>query len=119
VSPRASTPLQPVPAEPGVMLLATWHNLLDAGRMQDGEPNLAGTARAAVARMSHATAAEAGTADGGKVSVATSRGVITVPVEIADMPDRVVWLPANSAGSAIRGVLGAGHGSEVSVRSAE
>ncbi len=101
------------------MLLATWHNLLDAGRMQDGEPNLAGTARAAVARMSRATAAEAGTADGGKVSVATSRGVITVPVEIADMPDRVVWLPANSAGSAIRGVLGAGHGSEVSVRSAE
>jgi NADH-quinone oxidoreductase subunit G len=129
VSPRASTPavaapalrapLRPVPAEPGVMLLATWHNLLDAGRMQDGEPNLAGTARAAVARMSPATAAEAGTADGGKVSVATSRGVITVPVEIADMPDRVVWLPANSAGSAIRVVLGAGHGSEVSVRSAE
>ena len=40
------------PAGPGVTLLATWHNLLDAGRMQDGEPNLAGTARAAVARMS-------------------------------------------------------------------
>ena len=119
MSPRASTPLQPVPAEPGVMLLATWHNLLDAGRMQDGEPNLAGTARAAVARMSQATAAEAGTADGAKVSVATSRGVITVPVEIADMPDRVVWLPANSAGSAVRRVLGAGHGSEVSLRSAE
>lgn len=28
----------------GEALLATWHNLLDAGRMQDGEPNLAGTA---------------------------------------------------------------------------
>ncbi len=41
-------------------LLATWHNLLDVGRMQDGEPNLAGTARPAVARMSAATAAEAG-----------------------------------------------------------
>ena len=39
--------------------------------MQDGEPNLAGTARAAVARMSAATAAEAGAADGGKVTVAT------------------------------------------------
>ena len=104
---------------PGKALLATWHNLLDAGRMQDGEPNLAGTARATVARMSAATAAEAGTADGGKVSVATSRGVITVPVETADMPDRVVWLPANSPGSAVRRVLGAGHGSEVTVRSAE
>ena len=115
----ATAPPAPLLPGPGKALLATWHNLLDAGRMQDGEPNLAGTARAAVARMSHATAAEAGTADGGKVSVATSRGVITVPVEIADMPDRVVWLPANSAGSAVRRVLGAGHGSEVSVRSAE
>ncbi len=104
---------------PGRALLATWHNLLDAGRMQDGEPNLAGTARPAVARMSAATAAEAGTADGGKVTVATGHGSITVPVEIADMPDRVVWLPANSAGCAVRRELGAGYGSEVSVRSAE
>jgi NADH-quinone oxidoreductase subunit G len=128
-SPRASTagestPAKPVSTQPvlpgpGKALLATWHNLLDAGRMQDGEPNLAGTARAAVARMSASTAAEAGTADGGKVTVATSRGAITVPVQIADMPDRVVWLPANSAGSAVRRVLGAGHGSEVMVRSAE
>jgi NADH-quinone oxidoreductase subunit G len=100
-------------------LLATWHNLLDVGRMQDGEPNLAGTARAAVARMSAATAAEAGTSDGGKITVATGHGAITVPVEIADMPDRVVWLPTNSAGSTVRRDLAAGHGSVVMVRSAE
>ncbi len=100
-------------------LLATWHNLLDVGRMQDGEPNLAGTARAAVARMSKATAAEVGTADAELVTVATSRGAITVPVEIADMPDQVVWLPTNSAGSAVRRELGAGHGTQVLVRSAE
>jgi len=112
-------PSGPVLPGPGKALLATWHNLLDAGRMQDGEPNLAGTARAAVARMSASTAAEAGTADGGKVTVATGRGAITVPVEIADMPDRVVWLPTNSAGSAVRLVLGVGHGSEVAMRSAE
>jgi NADH-quinone oxidoreductase subunit G len=128
-SPKADTTGEPAEAEPaqtqtvlpgpGRALLATWHNLLDAGRMQDGEPNLAGTARAAVARMSAATAAEAGTADGAKVTVATGRGAITVPVEIADMPDRVVWLPANSPGSAVRTVLGAGHGSEVTVRSVE
>jgi NADH-quinone oxidoreductase subunit G len=104
-------------AGPGRALLATWHNLLDAGRMQDGEPNLAGTARAAVARMSAATAAEAGTADGGKVTVATRHGAISVPVEIADMPDRVVWLPTNSAGSAVRLALRAGHGAMVSISS--
>jgi NADH-quinone oxidoreductase subunit G len=104
---------------PGQALLATWHNLLDAGRMQDGEPNLAGTARAAVARMSAATAEQAGTAGGGRLTVATGRGSVTVGVEIADMPDRVVWLPANSAGCAVRRDLGAGHGSLVTVRSAE
>jgi NADH-quinone oxidoreductase subunit G len=87
--------------------------------MQDGEPNLAGTARAAVAKMSAATAAEAGVADGAKVTVSTSRGAITVPAEITAMPDRVVWLPSNSAGCAVRSQLGAGHGSLVTVRSAE
>jgi NADH-quinone oxidoreductase subunit G len=111
--------LAPERPGPGRALLATWHNLLDAGRLQDGEPNLAGTAPATVARMSAATAAEAGTADGAKVTVATGRGAITVPVEITDMPDRVVWLPANSAGSAVRRQLAAGHGSLVSIRSAE
>jgi NADH-quinone oxidoreductase subunit G len=87
--------------------------------MQDGDPNLAGTARSAVARMSAATAAEAGTAAGGKVTVATGHGSITVPVEIADMPDRVVWLPTHSAGSHVRAALAADHGASVSLRSAE
>ena len=73
---------------------ATWHQLLDSGRMQDGEPALAGTARPAVARMSSATAAEAGVADGDKVTVATDRGSVTVPVEVVPMADHVVWLPA-------------------------
>jgi NADH-quinone oxidoreductase subunit G len=102
----------------GEAVLATWHNLLDAGRMQDGEPHLAGTARAAVAKMSVATATEAGVADGGKVTISTGRGAITVPVEITTMPDRVVWLPSNSAGCAVRSQLGAGHGAVVTVRSA-
>ena len=109
------------PPEPGEgeALLVTWHQLLDAGRMQDGEPFLAGTARRAVARMSAATAAQAGTSDGGKVTVATARGSLTLPVEVAVMPDRVVWLPTRSAGSEIRRGLAAGHGSLVTLRSAE
>jgi NADH-quinone oxidoreductase subunit G len=99
----------------GEAVLATWHNLLDAGRMQDGEPHLAGTARPAVARMSAATAAEAGVGNGAKVSVATSHGEIRVPVEVTTMPDRVVWLPTNSAGCSVRRDLGAGHGSLLTV----
>ena len=61
--------------------------------MQDGEPYLAGTARPVVARMSAVTAAEAGLADGDKVTVATERGSVTVPVEVVPMADHVVWLP--------------------------
>ncbi len=118
---RSRTAAQATPDQPGAVkaFLATWHNLLDVGRMQDGEPNLAGTARAAVARMSKATAAQVGTTDAELVTVATSRGAITVPVEITDMPDQVVWLPTNSAGSAVRRELGAGHGTQVVLRSAE
>jgi NADH-quinone oxidoreductase subunit G len=87
--------------------------------MQDGEPNLAGTARHAVAKMSAWTAEEAGTAGGSKVTVATGHGSVTVEVEITEMPNRVVWLPTNSAGCAVRGALGAGHGSIVTLRSAQ
>jgi NADH-quinone oxidoreductase subunit G len=114
-----------VPAGPqraagrGEAALATWHLLLDDGRMQDGEPYLAGTARPATARMSPGTAAEARVTDGDKVTVATERGSCTLPVEVTDMPDRVVWLPANSAGCAVRAQLGAGHGTRVTLRSPE
>ena len=114
-----------VPAGPqdaagsGEAALATWHLLLDDGRMQDGEPYLAGTARPATAWMSPGTAAEAGVADGDKVTVATERGSCTLSVEVTNMPDRVVWLPANSAGCAVRAQLGAGHGTRVTLRSPE
>ena len=108
---------------PGTAVLATWRLLLDAGRLQDGEPYLAGTARTAVARMSAATAAEIGRGRGRSPS--TDRG--SHPAAGDRMPDRVVWLPANSpggrrdrrvsapsnprrAGSTMRVQLGAGHG---------
>jgi NADH-quinone oxidoreductase subunit G len=122
---EAAAPLVAVadsrPAEPGLgqAVLATWSQLLDAGRMQDGEPFLAGTARPVAARMSAATAAQAGVADGGKVTVATDRGSLTVPVEVTEMVDQVVWLPAHSDGSQVRRDLGAGHGSLVTMRSAQ
>ena len=90
--------------------------------MQDGEPSLAGTARSVVARMSAATAAEAGLADGDKVTIATDRGSVTVPVDVVPMADRVVWMPATGLPgqrSTIRAELGAGHGSTVTLRRPE
>jgi NADH-quinone oxidoreductase subunit G len=101
--------------------LASWHQLLDSGRMQDGEPALAGTARPVVARMSAATAAEAGLADGDKVTVAADHGSVAVPVELVPMADHVVWLPAAGlpGGTTLRAELGAGHGAMVTLRRPE
>jgi NADH-quinone oxidoreductase subunit G len=113
----AATPVTEPAA--GEAVLATWHELLSPGPMSDGEPFLAGTARPAVAVMSAATAAEAGTADGGKVTVTTAHGAVTVAVRTASMPDRVVWLPTRAAGCETRRELGAGHGTRVNLRSSQ
>ncbi|WP_168582155.1 NADH-quinone oxidoreductase subunit G [Gephyromycinifex aptenodytis] len=88
-------------------VLATWHHLLDAGVMQDGEPFLAGTAPQPVARLSAVTAAGVGVADGQPLTVATQRGAITLPAQITPMVDHVVWLPTNSPRSRVRTALGA------------
>ncbi|WP_116041754.1 NADH-quinone oxidoreductase subunit G [Amycolatopsis palatopharyngis] len=101
----------PAAAGAGKVLLATWRQLLDNGSLQDEEPHLAGTARPAVARLSASDAKSVGN----RVTVATERGSITLPVEVADLPDGVVWLPGNSDGSRVRASLGAGHGAVVSI----
>src|SRR5699024_5389532 len=99
-------------------VLATWRQLLDNGVLQDDEPHLAGTARGAVARLSETTASRLRADDGQvphSITVATDRGAITLPLAVADLPDGVVWLPANSAGSRVRADLGVGHGALVSI----
>jgi NADH-quinone oxidoreductase subunit G len=98
-------------------LLATWRRLLDNGSMQDGEPHLAGTARTATALMSAATATDLGVHIGGRVTVSTQRGSVTLPAATADLPPGVVWLPGNSGPATVRASLGAGHGAAVTVRS--
>jgi NADH-quinone oxidoreductase subunit G len=105
------------PAEPGQgeAVLTGWRLLLDEGRMQDGEPHLAGTARKPVVRLSADTAAEIGAAEGDNVTVSTPRGSISLPLNITDMPDRVVWLPLNSPGSAVYRKLGVTIGSTVKI----
>ena len=113
-SPRvaASEPARPGQGE---AVLTGWRMLLDNGLLQDGEPHLAGTARKPVARLSPDTAAEIGAAEGDTVTVSTPRGSISLPLTITDMPDRVVWLPLNSPGSAVQRDLGVTIGSTVAI----
>jgi NADH-quinone oxidoreductase subunit G len=103
----------------GEAVLAGWRMLLDAGRLQDGEPHLAGTARTPVVRLSAGTADAIGAADGDQVTVSTARGEITLPLNITEMPDRVVWLPLNSPGSAVHRTLGVTAGAVVRIRAGD
>ncbi|WKG05315.1 NADH-quinone oxidoreductase subunit G [Mycolicibacterium sp. HK-90] len=111
----SAPPAPPVTPGPGQAVLASWRLLLDAGRLQDGEPFLAGTAVGPVVRLSPATAAELDAAPGDPVTVGTERGSATLPLAVTDMPDRVVWLPTNSPGSAIHRQLGVTPGAVVSI----
>ncbi len=114
---RPAAPTEPAvaPALPqaGEALLATWHWLLDDGSLQDGEPHLAGTAKKARLHLSPATAAELGAQQGDPVTVSTDRGSIVLPLVLADLPDRVVWLPTRSPDAAVRRDLAAAPGDVV------
>ena len=108
------------------MALATWKQLVDLGSMQDGEEHLRTTARRPVARLSQASYdavfgmldGEAGPQWRPEVTLTGDRGTVTLPVEVADLPDDVVWVPARSFG---RGVLAelASPGSLVAVKSGD
>jgi NADH-quinone oxidoreductase subunit G len=109
--PRATEPLEtaavlPRPAA-GEAVLAGHRLLLDQGRLQEGDDALAGTRHAAHARVSAATAAEAGVKDGDLLAVTGPSGVVELPLQITEMPDRVVWLPLNSAGGGVASDTGA------------
>ena len=101
--------------EPGEAVLAGWRMLLDCGRLQDGEPHLAGTAQSPVARMSAATAAAIGAESGQPLTVSTGRGSISLPLVITEMPDQVVWLPLSSPGRAVHRALGVSTGAVVRI----
>ncbi|WP_166903808.1 NADH-quinone oxidoreductase subunit G [Mycobacterium sp. DL440] len=114
----SATPAPPPAPAPGQAVLASWRLLLDAGRLQDGEPYLAGTAVSPVVRLSPSTAAELGVAAGDPVTVSTDRGSVTLPLSVIEMPDRVVWLPTNSPRSAIHRQLGVTAGALVAIERA-
>ena len=108
---RTAPPTVPAAPAPVGTRLATWKQLLDNGRMQDGDPALRETARDPVARIPAALADEVG----GAVTITGDRGSVTLPAVIADdLVDDTVWLPTNSFG---RGVLAdlASPGSTVTV----
>ncbi|MFE7130012.1 NADH-quinone oxidoreductase subunit G [Streptomyces sp. NPDC057638] len=121
--PRSTEPMEaarPLPRPgAGQAVLAGHRLLLDQGLLQRGDTALAGTRHAAVARLSAATAAEAGIADGRTLAVTGPTGTVRLPLEVTEMPDQVVWLPLNSTGGGIAADTGALPGELVSIAPAD
>ncbi|MGW7360200.1 NADH-quinone oxidoreductase subunit G [Streptomyces sp. NPDC054802] len=117
--PRATEPLErarPLPrAGEGEAVLAGHRLLLDHGLLQQGDEALAGTRHAAVARLSAATAAETGVKDGDELEVSGPAGSVRLPLQVTEMPDRVVWLPLNSVGGGVTADTGARPGELVRI----
>jgi NADH-quinone oxidoreductase subunit G len=117
--PHATEPLESAAAAArpatGEAILAGHRLLLDLGRLQEGDTALAGTRHAAHARVSAATAAEAGVKDGDVLAVTGKAGTVELPLQVTQMPDRVVWLPLNSVGGGVASDTGAVPGDLVKI----
>ena len=99
-------------------VLNSWRNLLDKGSMQDGEDNLAGTARKSVVVISPARAKSLSVSENDLVRVSNDYGAITLPCSINDIEDSSVWLPRNSQSSQLIRNLGTVSNSIVQVAKA-
>ncbi|MFP3988608.1 NADH-quinone oxidoreductase subunit G [Streptomyces sp. E11-3] len=117
--PRATEPLDTIGQLPrpaaGEAVLAGHRQLLDQGRLQEGDAALKGTWHEAVVRLSAATAAEAGVKHGDPLAVTGPHGSVALPLRVTEMPDRVVWLPLNSTGGGVASDTGARPGELVTI----
>ena len=97
---------------PDALRLATWRELIDDSRRNDGADELLATAKPPVARLSTATAAQAGVTS--TVTLGTGRGELTFDVVIDDsVVDGVVWVPSRAPGLNVAETLGARAGDPV------
>ncbi|MCL6301378.1 NADH-quinone oxidoreductase subunit G [Streptomyces kronopolitis] len=120
--PYAGEPAESARALPrpdgGEAVLAGHRLLLDQGVLQEGDEALAGTRHAALARLSATTAQETGVKDGDLLAVTGPAGAVHLPLQVTPMPDRVVWLPLNSAGGGVAADIGALPGDLVKISAA-
>ena len=93
------------------LILATWKQSIDNGRMQDGDKYLKATARPVVALVPQ----DVYDALRPTVTLTGDRGSVTLPAAVGDdLVAGVVWVPANSFGAGVLSDL-ASPGSRVRV----
>ncbi len=110
VSPAASPKLNS-----DQFILTSWRRLLDLGTLQQGEENLAGTARKTVAVISPKRAEAIGVSSGDRLKISTALGSVTLDALVEDIHDDAIWAPRNSQGSQLLVNLGVAHGAVVTV----
>ena len=96
-------------------LITSWRRLLDLGTLQQGEENLAGTARRTVAVISPKRAQTMGVVDGDQLKISTNLGSVTLSALVENIHDDAVWAPRKSRGSQLLLNLGVAHGAVVTV----
>jgi NADH-quinone oxidoreductase subunit G len=116
---RPALPGVPAHAERKVLktklTLATWKQLIGTASLLEDEHTLLATGRPAVARITAETHAMLkGVAE---VTLTGDRGQVTLPVEVADLPEGVVWVPENAVGTGLLAELSS-PGGMVSVKGA-
>jgi NADH-quinone oxidoreductase subunit G len=99
----------------GELILASWKQLLDDGRMQDGDEAMRRTARKPVLLVGRATLDDHGLEVGDLVSLSGPRGSVDLPVALGDLAEGTVWAPATSPGLPVRTLVGPA-GSPVTLR---
>ena len=118
VAMKPAAPLEVKSVKADEAILSSWRNLLDKGSLQDGEENLAGTARQSVAVISQTRASSLNVKENDLVRVSNDYGAVTLPCVIEDIEDSSVHLPRNSLGSQLFRNLGVVSNSIVKVAKA-
>jgi NADH-quinone oxidoreductase subunit G len=106
---RAAAPTAPAtrPAtEDAGLVLASWKQQLDDGRMQDGDEEMRRTARKPVLLVGAATLERLGARAGDVVTLSGPLGSVDLPVGVADLAEGTVWAPASAPGLSVRHLVG-------------
>jgi NADH-quinone oxidoreductase subunit G len=104
---RASAPSSTTGSSNSELVLSSWKQLIDDGRMQDGDDHYRATARRPVVLVNQATFdGLGGVEEGDLVTLTGPLGSLKLPVRVADLADGVVWAPASAPGSSVRHLVG-------------
>ena len=96
------------------LVLASWKQMVDDGRMQDGADDLRSTARRPVLLVGEETRERLGARVGDVVTLAGPLGSVDLPLGVADLAPGTVWAPASAPGLSVRHLVGPA-GSSVSI----